>query len=265
MNITDTKQYYLSPSGGLKLNGSYNSKIKFEIPYFISNNKNIIYQTIKLSHCEIPYSFYIINETNNYIRINNIDLYIDNGNYNAYTLLDKLNLLLAENNINALFILDNSTGKYSLSSSNSISINKSTIYKIIGIDSNSYTGIFDNITAKYYINFPYPVNTGGIRNIYIKTNLITNNLNLLNNDSSILKSIPVNVPPFGIIQYSNIENIETFVKNRETDYLEILLTDDDDNLINFNNLDWSICIELKITKQLIINNFNLDEYFTNNN
>jgi hypothetical protein len=263
MNITDTKHYYLTPSGGTKLNGFYNSKIKFDIPYFITFNKNIIYQTLKISHCEIPYSFYIINDTNNYIKINNIGLYIENGNYNAYTLMDKLNELMTENSINGLFILDTSTGKYILSSSSPISINSSTIYKIIGIDNASYIGIFDNTTLKYYIYCHYPVNTGGIRNIYIKTNLITSNLNLNNNDSSIIKSIPINVPPFGIIMYSNTENIESFIKNRETDYLEIQLIDDDNNLINFNNLEWTICLELKITKQFIINNLNLDDYFEN--
>jgi len=74
-------------------------------------------------------------------------------------------------------------------------------------------------------------------------------------------SVPVNVPPFGIIMYNNNENIETLVKNRETDYLEVELQDDDGNLINFNNQDWTICIEIKATKQYIFSNFDLNDFF----
>jgi hypothetical protein len=259
--FVETKQYYLQSNAGTKLNGDYNSKIKFNIPFLIQFNKKILYQTAKLSHCEIPYSFYIINETNNKIKINNIDIEIDLGNYNAYTLLDKINDLLADNGINATMTLNTNNGKYILSSSSPIAINSSTIYKVLGLENSSYTGIFDITTSKYFINFPYPANTGGIRNIYIKTNLLTNNLNLQNNDAQMLKSVPVNVPPFGIIMYNNNENIETLVKNRETDYLEVELKDDDGNLINFNNQDWTICIEIKATKQYIFSNFDLNDFF----
>lgn len=264
MNIIDTKQYYLTPSGGTKLNGDYNSKIRFSIPYLISFNKNILYQSIKLSHAEIPYSFYIINDTNNSIKINGINMIIDNGNYNAYTLLEKLNQLLTKNNIQASISLDTSTGKYLLTSNNPITINSSTIYKIIGLDDFLIHGILNPTTSKYIINFAYPVNTGGIRNIFIKTNLITNNLNLRNNDSSVIKSIPVNVPPFGIIQYNNTENLESIIRNRETDVLEIELVDDEGYEINFNNLEWSLCLELKMTKQLLFNNSSLDDFFESN-
>jgi maltodextrin utilization protein YvdJ len=90
------------------------------------------------------------------------------------------------------------------------------------------------------------------------------NLQTRTNDNQTLKSIPVNVPPFGLILYNNNENIETLIKNSQIDNLNIEIVDDDDNLINFNNQDWTICIELKTTLQVSYNTQTIDEYLNQN-
>ena len=80
------------------MNSTLNSKIYFEIPRFITKQSNILYHSIKLLHAEVPYSLYIINETNNKfnVNINSINsLYvIPVGNYNAFTLKDVLNAFI---------------------------------------------------------------------------------------------------------------------------------------------------------------------------
>ena len=265
--ITETKQYFLncssSSSSIQKNNSTFNSDITYYIPKFITNDKNILYYSAKISHCEIPYSFYIINSNNNKLIINNITYVIDEGNYNAYTLLEKINLLLPDD-----FTLNfnEENGKYNLLCDVFFTISSlSTINKIIGLDNYNYSGLFDFSTNKYNLIFPYLVNVSGSKNIYIETNLITNNLNLNSNSVNVLKSVPVDVPPYGIILYNNNENIETIIKNRELNYLEIKLKDDDNQLINFNNISWSITLEIKITKQLTYNNFTLNDFFNNNN
>ena len=68
------------------------------------------------------------------------------------------------------------------------------------------------------------------------------------------------MPPFGLILYNNNENIESLVKNSQIDNFNIELVDDDDNLINMNNQDWSITIELKTTLQVSYNTQTIDEY-----
>jgi len=263
MNITETKQYYLSSDAGVKLNSTYKSNIKFPIPNLIEYNTNIIYQTIRISHAEIPYSFYIINDNNNKFIVNGITLIIENGNYNATTLKDYINELFTENNIQASLNLINSNGKYYIESNSPITIGLSSIHKILGLAYSSYTGIFNS--GKYYIYFDYPCNTSGIKNIFIKSNIITKNLRVKNNDSNILKSIPVNVEPYGIIMFDNLSNTESIIRNRETDYIEIELLDDENYYIDFNNIDWSLCLEIKTIKELKINNIDLDEFFNNSN
>lgn len=243
-----TRQFYLSSKSisANKLNGSHNSQLKFYIPNFIKTNDNILYNSIKLSHAEIPYSFYIINDTNNYFRVNSNDIYIPNGNYSGKTLLDEINkqVLTIDTSINMTLSRFNGIIIMKANISFNLDMTKSLIYKNLGLEYGIYNGIFNG--SFYELNFMYPLDLLGSRNIYIKiNNLVMDNLNLSSNDKSTLKSIPVNVPPFGIIKYNNIENTETVIKNLECDYLELELTDDNNNNINFNGIDWSICIEIK--------------------
>ena len=109
--------------------------------------------------------------------------------------------------------LDNATGKYSISYNFSFSVlSTSTLLKIIGgVLKTTYTAVMD-IHNKYNLNFPFAVNLIRTKNIYIKCNLILENLQTKTNDNQTLKSIPLNVPPFGLILYNNIENIESLVK-----------------------------------------------------
>ena len=266
LQLIDSKQFYLTSTSkiGIKMNSTLNSKINFEIPRFITKQSNILYHSIKLLHAEIPYSFYIINETNNVINlvIDAINHFftVPVGNYNAFTLLTVLNTI--DNKIT--FTLNNSTGKYHIDSNFIFSVlSSSTLTKIIGGFLNTtYYAI--PINNKYVLNFPFAVNLLGTKNIYIKCNLILENLQTKTNDSQTLKSIPVNVPPFGLILYNNNENIETLVKNSQIDNLNIEIVDDDDNLINMNNQDWTICIELKTTLQVSHNTQTIDEYLNQN-
>ena len=268
LQLTDSKQFYLTSTSklGVKMNGANNSKINFEIPRFITKQSNILYHSLKLLHAEIPYSFYIINETNNIINlvIDSINHFftVPVGNYNAFTLLTILNTI--DNKIT--FTLNNSNGKYSISSNFPFSLlSSSTLSKIIGGElKTTYNAIID-INNKYNLNFPFAVNLLGTRNIFIKCNLILENLQTKTNDNQTLKSIPVNVPPFGLILYNNIENIESLVKNSQIDNLNIEIYDDEDNLINMNNQDWSITLELKTTLQVTYNTQSIDEYLNNNN
>lgn len=271
LQLIDSKQYYLYSTSqmGNKENGSLNSKINFEIPQFITKSKNILYHSIRLIHAEIPYSFYIINETNNKFNILEEDFTVINltiplGNYNAYTLLTVINDLFKLYNHSHIMSLDNVTGKYTLTSNKDFTIlNTSTILKVIGgVLNTTYDAYI--INNKHVFTFPYGVNLLGSKNIYVKaTNLILENTNTQTRDKQTLKSIPVNVPPFGLIMYNNNENIETLVKNLQTDYLNIELTDDDNNLINFNNQDWSITIELKTLLNISYNSNSIQDSLNN--
>lgn len=258
-----TRQFYLSSnsSSAFKNNGSYNSDIRFNIPNFIKDNDSILYTTIKLSHAQIPYSFYIINNYNNYFRVNNNDIYIENGNYTGTTLINEINKQLISYDPQMNMYLNTVNGKIVLTSNSSFTVDmtKSRIYKILGFESGIYNGIFDGSLSQYKLTSLFPLDLLGTRNVFIKiNNVIIDNLNLSTNDKTTLKSIPVNVQPYGIIKYNNTEGTESFISNTNIDYLDVEITDDNNDNINFNGIDWNLCIEIKS----LMNGFKFRQSFT---
>ena len=256
-NVIDARQINLSPSGATKKNNlSFNSDLEFNIINLIKNQSYILYNKIKISHCEIPFSFYIINEYNNKLVLSTGIIYIPYGNYNANSFISTLSLLLP---INMTITLNSSNGKFTLKYNTSFTIlQTSNIYKIMGFKINT-----SYISTENEIILPFPANFLGTNNIYIKCpNLILDNYNTITKDYITLLSIPVNVPPFGIIQYLNSSNISNLVKNIQLDNLEIKITDDDNNLIDFNNLEWNITIEIESVIQLTQNTKTLKDYLS---
>jgi hypothetical protein len=56
----------------------------------------------------------------------------------------------------------------------------------------------------------------------------------------------VDVPSFSIINYTNQTDLNKAVLRVDIiDEIDIFLTDEDDNLINFNNIDWTIALVLE--------------------
>jgi hypothetical protein len=258
--ITDTKQINLtSGTTEAKKNGILNSNLSFNIPNLMNKNKNVIYNTIKISHAEIPYSFYIINEYNNILNLSSGQISLTLGNYNANTFLRLLKTLLP---ITYTVSFDTFTGKFTLEYNTSFSIlANSTCYKLMGFEKDIVY-----LSSNNKIVMPYPANFLGTKNIYVKCpNIILDNYNTKTKDYITLLSIPVNVPPYGIILYENTSNMKNVIKNNHLDRLEVLIYDDDDNLIDFNNIDWSITIEIETFINMYINNLNIGQYLENQN
>jgi hypothetical protein len=259
MNISDCRQIHLTPLGATKNNKSFNSDLSFSIPNLIKKQNYILYNTIRIVHCEIPFSFYIINEYNNLLALSTGDILIPYGNYNANSFITAISLLLPTN---MTITLNNLNGKFTLTYNTSFSIlTTSNIYKIFGFVKAKVYSSVNNI-----INAPFPCNFLGTNNVYIKCpNLILENFNSATKDYATLLNIPVNVEPFGIIQFLNQTGAKNLVKNLQMDNLDIQITDDDNNLIDFNNLEWNITIEVDSIIQLQQNTKTLEEYLSENN
>ena len=253
--IKDTKKYFLVPSGGTKNNLSYNSDIVFNINGIIQDEKYILYNTISINHAEIPYSFYVVNVYNNLLSLSTGDIYIDKGNYNATSLMKIINSKLPTNMIMSF---NSTNGKYTFTYNQPFNIkNTTTIYKLLGLENKLYNSI-SNI-----INCPYSANLLGTKNLYIKSNFIISNLNTSTQDYITLACIPVSVEPYSIILFNNFSNSSHIIKNRNLDNIEIKIYDDDNNLVNFNNIDWSITLEVNTFVSQDFNNTTLINYLNN--
>ena len=254
--IKETRNYYLNSNGVSAKNSTFKSDISFNINNLVKDNKNILYNNIAVIHAEIPFSFYNINEYNSLLSLSTGDINIDYGNYNANGFIKYLNPKLPSGMI---LSLNSSTGKFTLTYNTTFTINDSTTcFKILGLSKINYTGTI--------INFPYPANFLGTNNIYIKTpNVILDNYNTTTQDYITLLSIPIAVEPFELIIYNNFSQTKHLLKNKNLDNIEIIITDDDNNKINFNNTDWSIALQIETYINANINNINLLDYLNQNN
>ena len=79
-----------------------------------------------------------------------------------------------------------------------------------------------------------------------------NNIDSLGGSKNTLLEIGVNQPNFGIIQYANVSNSWNEMSQVTLDGFSILITDDDGELVDFNNASWAITLIIK--SKIILSN-----------
>jgi hypothetical protein len=98
------------------------------------------------------------------------------------------------------------------------------------------------------LEMPYPANLYGTKNIYIRLpQLVLDNLNSVTMDKYTICNIPKSVSPYGVILYENASSSYSVIKNDINGLdpnLVIELLDDQMNYIDFNNIEWSITLQI---------------------
>jgi hypothetical protein len=253
--IKDTRKYFLNPAYATSTDSSF-ADVTFNINGLIRDDPNILYYTIGIVHAEIPYSFYVVNKSNNLLSLSTSNIIIPYGNYNANSLMKQINQLLP---INMNLSFDTTNGKMTLSYNQSFSILPSTtMYKLLGLEKNKTYNSIDNV-----IQFPYLMNVLGTKNLYFKSNVNLSNFNSVTKDYVTISCIPVNVEPYGIILYNNYSNSSHIVRNKTLDNLIIQIYDDENNLVDFNNVDWNLTIEITSYIERNFDKTTLNSYLTN--
>jgi hypothetical protein len=252
MPIVVSNQINLSSNSATIKNNSNNSVMIFKFP-IIKKEKNILYNQISLIHAQIPVSYYTINENNNIFNLSSASYTLINGNYNATSFKTMfLNLLGSSFSMT----LDNATGKYTLTKSGGFTILSSSCYKILGLEKNkTYIVITSSLT------FPYPCNFLGINRIKIKSGCFkTDNLDTFSNGhSDLLSTIPVNVSQYGLINYINYVGFKNIIHNEDITLIDITITDEEDNIINFNGVDVYLTLQIDSIIEDYENNNDLEE------
>ena len=232
--IPITKKIFMSSENSN--NGSMKSVFKADINGIIANHKDVIYATIRLLHCEIPVSFYVINDTNNKMKINNILYTFPNGNYNANTFITEF-----ENLTGMSMSINNSTGVFKISDSLEFVLNydsEVTIGEIMGYDR-------EMTSTNKSLTLSYPCNFSGTKNIYVKSqNLILDNYNNTTGDITTIANIQKNVPMYKTIHYTNHSNSAQVIKNNNLNSLQIELRDEKNKILNFNNMNSYFTFEI---------------------
>jgi len=275
--ITEHKLITLNTRYANKINRTFNSNVLFNFTGILTEEEDIISSNICIMNAQIPVSFYTINETNNYfqlkISVSYEDIFIPFGNYNANTLITAINTQWAATISGAghplTITLNNVNGKLTFAYSSTLFINfplnittsqTNFSYRILGFDANtSYSGLS--------INAPYPLNLLGVNRLAIRSNkLAISSYNSVSLNLGItLSTIPVNTSAFGLIDYTNQTDLnKALLRVNIINEIDINIVDEDNNLINFNNIDWTITLVLENIRVIPIRFTNTFKSLTQN-
>jgi hypothetical protein len=234
---TKTKLFNISSANAT--NGSYKSSVLISLPDLSFHHEVIKKVSFSVEHCEIPNSFYIINYTNNLLVINNTRYIITVGNYYVRTFI---NFLIAILPTTFTISYNSISNKLTFTNTSIITINSSlsTINKIIGLSNT------DLIGALSY-DLPYVVNFLPIPRINFKSNYFKfNNYNTTDKTSDLFLSLQNNTGQLNMINYINQTQTEFLLQDTSKTTFNINVMDDYNNLINFNNIDWTMTLIFKI-------------------
>ena len=240
MNNSESFQIHLSSTDADMINGN-KSDCVFNLPVIEIDSQQQIY--ISVQSAVIPYTFYNINDSNNVLNytLNGtfFNMTITNGNYNVNTLKTWLNANLFYN-FTVSYNLNQNTFTFTNSQYDFTFLSSSTCLGLLGFSSTT-SSHFQTLTSTQSINlFP-------IQCVCVSTNIKTNNINKHSiNNNSVLCSMPVDVNPYGVLVYKNMNGFRVNTFTNVISSLNIRIVDHLNNIINLNGHDWSITIQIDI-------------------
>jgi hypothetical protein len=250
MVYQDNRLITLNSKDGEKINGTYLSNINFNFSGLLQDDIYLVRTYITVLNAQFPVSFYIIDDTNNILNYlqNSVQkiITIPIGNYNGNQMVSILNSSFTANGSGITTSLNPNTGILNFLISDGLSYrfqSSSTIKTILGFSS--------NITSSTLITMPYQLNLLGIKKIFINSNHLKNSAFTSKSLSSVqtIATIPVDQPPYSMINYTSVSDLErNILFNRSLDVIDIQIVDDDNEYVNFQNINWSITICLTIEK-----------------
>jgi len=235
-------QIYLHSANADKYYNNSVSDCEFILPPIEIPDGFHIYLSVQ--NVSIPYSFYNVNNDTNILAYTangvTTTLTVTNGNYNITQLLSYLNTNMTNftvtyNSITNKLTFTNSLYDFTINST-------STCLVMLGFGVGStYTSTSKSLTA------PNCVNIQTTKRINIASNLITYNINKSNlNNYSILCSIPINKPPFSVIEYANTNHFRTNLFINNISNIKIRLLDENGKLIDLNGCHFCITLQLDV-------------------
>lgn len=234
----------------LKNNGTYNSDVLFRLPGLLKKETDVKQVSFQLIDAQIPVSFYNINYTNNVLNYQisslNYTITIDVGNYNFNSLAINMKAKFLLNGHTFLITINKQNGiiTFATTTTNFV-FTTSSMFSILGFPLQNQTSTSFSLTATY------PLNLLGITKIKISSLLFnTYNVDSASNGlSNLISTVPIDQPAFGLISYENKSNAKYKLRTDAVDEIDLQLTDQNDNLVNFNNIDWTMTILLEIVRE----------------
>ena len=261
MVFFDNKIITLNSSNGSKQNGTLSSFVLFNFQGLLKEEPNILRSYISVINAQFPVSFYTINATNNsFIFVMSYPITqtitIASGNYNATSLISALvyAFATAPTPIAMTITINKLTGKLTF---------RTITIPLFGFvaSSTSMTTILGVVNWSVALSIggaytaSYPLNLLGIKVISIKSSILA--ISAYTSEtlgfSNTLATIPVDMPSFNLVSYvSNNDLDKHILRNKQIDAIDISLVDENENLIDFNNIDWTLTLCLSIEREDVL-------------
>lgn len=253
--IVENKLITLNTRYAQRNNGSFISDVIFPFRGVLKEEDDIISSNICIMNAQIPVSFYTINETNNtfQMKLTASPTYtlitIPLGNYNANSLLTVINAQIT--GLATVVTLTPANGKLLFTAAASVDVlmtaltpsgDPNFIFRILGFPNAGYVQSGTSIVPAY------PLNLLGVNRLAIRSSkLLINSFNSVTANLGItLATIPVDVPAFSLINYTNQTDLnKAALQIKIIDLIDIQIVDEDNNPINFNGIDWTMTLVLE--------------------
>ena len=257
MGITTFEEYRiitLNSADGRKINGTLNSDIHFEFNGLLRADVDIINSHCQLIEAQIPHSFYTINSNNNklFYTVSAViySITIGEGSYNAFNITAMTALFLA-NGHTITPVISRITGKITYTALFNFTFNtvNSTILKVLG-----FLPTINATSVANVLVSPFPLNLLGTKRLtLLSSQLSTTALNSKDSQTqSILGTVFINEPMYGLICHPNTTNVKHLLKTKNINKIDILIHDEDGFPINFNNQEWTIKLSVSSTFKLVL-------------
>ena len=248
-----------------KTNGSYQktflSNVIFNTVNVLENSNNILYTTIGIDSAALPHSFYNVNYTSNVLIIQvpvilvKYTITLTCGHYNIKQLLLEL-----ERKINATVFYTVKTLTFDrITGCLSFVLSKDFIFLSTALGSTLLETIgFDNVLS-YTSQNSTLISAQGVSLVGVKfikvisnalqTNCLSPSANGTFNQQNILGVIPVYSGEYSLISYNNHNDRDPLLLNKTVNQIDISLLDENNNYINMNNVEWSMCLRLTVYRK----------------
>lgn len=251
--ILDTKFINLNSTNATFLNSKMLSNVIFPFNNILTDDDDILYSKIGVLNAQIPVSWLLINNLNNklYFKVGTgatILLTMTNGNYSGNSFIAELTRLFLVLGYTFTITLAKNNGLMSFSTSTSFTFyGTGTLLYILGFDfGTDYNSTSNALTA------PYALNLLGNKKLKINSQALSTNTfdSLTMGINSNVCTIPINVSSWGLIDFTNNgSNAFSKLNSKTVAMIDIQITNEWDELIDFGGVNWCITLQLDIYRR----------------
>jgi hypothetical protein len=235
----------------IKNNSTFLSNVIFRLPGLLKKESDIKHVQYQIVDAQVPVSFYNVNYTNNVLNYQissvNYSITANPGNYSFTSLATNLiSKFLTNGHIFTITInKNNGIVTFSTTATNFTFLLGSSMFTVLGLLATKNSTSFNLVCD-------YPFSVLGVTKIKIVSQFFNSyNIDSANNGlSNNLALIPVDQPSFGLIVYENKSNSKYTLRTDTLDEIDLQFFDQNNNLINFNNINWQITILFEITREV---------------